>query len=71
MKITCVWLRIQMPKTRARVVWTFGETIVTLVPTALFMKVDFPTFGAPTTAIKPAFFVILVVVLNLETEVEE
>jgi hypothetical protein len=41
---------IAMPRTRARVVCTFGETIDTFAPTRRLSRVDLPAFGAPTRA---------------------
>ena len=38
---------------RVRVVCTFRETMETFAPTSLLMRVDLPTFGAPTMATKP------------------
>ena len=45
-----------MPLITDRVVWTFRVTIVTFWPMKWFIKVDFPEFGAPMTAIKPDRF---------------
>ena len=38
---------------RTRVVWTFGVTIETLVPTNMLSRVDLPALGAPSSATKP------------------
>ena len=43
-----------MPRISARVVCTFGVTIETLAPTSALSSVDFPAFGAPISATKPA-----------------
>jgi hypothetical protein len=43
-----------MPRTRDRVVCTFGVTIDTLVPTIAFISVDLPALGAPIKATNPA-----------------
>ncbi len=53
MKTIWVLSLIAMPRTRFRVVCTFGETIETLEPTSALSSVDFPAFGAPTSATKP------------------
>ena len=42
------------PRTWKRVVWTLGVTMETLRPTSAFTRVDFPAFGAPMMATKPA-----------------
>src|SRR5512134_1812829 len=42
-----------MPRTRARVVCTFGETMLTLAPTRRFTSVDLPTLGEPRIATNP------------------
>src|SRR5215469_7373540 len=52
-KISCDPFTRAMPRTRARVVCTFGVTIETFAPTNALMSVDFPTLGAPISAAKP------------------
>ena len=54
MKIICDSPSMVMPRTRDRVVCTFGVTIDTLVPTMAFINVDLPAFGAPIRATNPA-----------------
>src|SRR4051794_6708427 len=53
MKISCASPAVAMPRSSARVVCTLWETIATLVPTSALMSVDFPTLGAPISAMKP------------------
>ena len=58
-----------MPLITDRVVWTFRVTIVTFWPMKWFIKVDFPALGDPITAIKPALFSsIILVLLSLHLE---
>ena len=45
---------IATPLIRVRVVWTLCVTIETLAPTMRFSSVDFPAFGSPISATKPA-----------------
>ena len=52
----CASLWIQIPLITDRVVWTFRVTIVIFWPIKWFIKVDFPEFGDPMTAISPALF---------------
>ena len=42
-----------MPVMRLRVVWGLVETMAIFSPTRAFSKVDLPTFGRPTSAMKP------------------
>src|SRR4051794_26583231 len=44
----------RIPSTRSRVVCALGVTIETFIPRIEFRSVDFPAFGRPTMAIKPA-----------------
>src|SRR3954470_22590570 len=53
MKISWASSAVAMPRNSARVVCTLWETIATLVPTSALMSVDFPTLGAPISALKP------------------
>src|SRR6202044_3726742 len=55
-KISCAAPSMAMPRTRIRVVCTFGVTIEILAPTSALSSVDLPTFGAPISATKPARF---------------
>jgi hypothetical protein len=41
---------------RCRVVCALRETIEILLPIKAFVSVDLPTFGRPTTAIKPQWY---------------
>ena len=50
---SCAVPSIAMPRTSARVVCTFGLTIVTLAPTSALTSVDLPALGAPIRATKP------------------
>ncbi len=52
-KMSCASPSMAMPRMIARVVCTFGLTIVTLAPTSALTRVDLPTFGAPMMATKP------------------
>ena len=54
MKMICELPSIAIPRTRLRVVWTFGVTMDTFVPTMAFISVDLPAFGAPISATNPA-----------------
>ena len=58
-KISCTSSCIAMPRIRLRVVCTLGVTIDTFCPTIAFIKVDFPAFGAPIKATKPALVISL------------
>ncbi len=45
--------RVRIPKILFLVVLGFSETAAIFSPTRAFIKVDFPTFGLPTTVINP------------------
>ena len=46
---------LSIPFIVSLVVPALSETIATFSLTSLFISVDFPTLGLPTTAINPAF----------------
>src|SRR5437867_5221180 len=46
------------PRIRWRVVWGLSETIAIFCRTRVFNRVDFPTFVRPTSAAKPARWVV-------------
>ena len=50
----CADPAMQTPRIRARVVCTLWVTMLTLAPTILFSRVDFPAFGSPISATNPA-----------------
>lgn len=47
---TCAFPSVKMPIAFRTVVWTFGETAKSLVPSNWLTRVDLPTLGAPITA---------------------
>ncbi|MNT62578.1 hypothetical protein D3C72_2003060 [compost metagenome] len=49
----CVLSRLRMPVMRCRVVCALREVIEIFWPTRAFIKVDLPTLGLPTMAIRP------------------
>ena len=52
-KMICAAPSSAMPRTSARVVCTFRETIDTFAPTSWLSSVDLPALGAPISATKP------------------
>src|SRR5580693_3324602 len=52
-KMSCAAPSMAMPRTRVRVVCTFGVTMEILAPTSALASVDLPTLGAPISATKP------------------
>jgi hypothetical protein len=53
-KTICAAPAIAIPRIRARVVCTLWVTMETFAPTIRFSSVDFPAFGSPIRATKPA-----------------
>ena len=56
-KTNCESSLVRMPVMRFRVVWGLLETMATFSPSMALSRVDFPTLGRPTMAIKPVFFI--------------